>query len=273
MILGYRMDETEVRKGCQEFGFELVAVTEDDKGRPIDHTRGGLDTQAFRWRNYHVWKYLTETGRNTGFVALLDTSDLVFQRNPDDFFEGLKDRPPGVYLPGEGVLIENEEWTGRLIRKNFGEAVFEQLKKFEACNGGTMFGTAKEFAEFMLEMFRMVRDVDVIGIDQPAMNVLAASFPGAVRLPMQSGWACQCGTMFEPRNSHFPLTCDRPTVRNGRAYYGDKPFVLFHQYTRIPDWRNTVAWKYVGVPMKFQWWYRALSKIKRACLGGRKQER
>lgn len=261
VILGYRIDERKVREGCKKFGFELVLAKVDDQGQPIDHARGRLDTQAFRWRNYHVWKYLQETDRDYGFVALIDTSDVVFQRNPDDFFEGLKDAPPSVYLPSEGVLIENEEWTARLIEENFGETVLDKLKKFEACNGGTMFGTTKEFAEFNLQLFRMVRDVDVIGIDQPAMNVLAASVPTAKRLPVSAGWACQCGTMLDPRNVGYQLVCDKPLIRNGAAYYGEKPFVLFHQYTRDPELRNAVAWKYVGVPIKFQWWYRALRRV------------
>lgn len=267
VILGYRMDEEEVREGCHKFGFILHHAIEDDHGQPIDHSRGGLETQAFRWRNYHVWKYLQETGRDYGFVALIDTSDVVFQRNPDDFFEGLKSEVRGVYLPSEGVLIEHEKWTARLIKENFGEEVFERLKNFEACNGGTMFGTAKEFAEFNLELFRMVRDVDVIGIDQPAMNLLADSFPTVKRLPVSAGWACQCGTMLDPIKIGFPLVCNKPFIRNGVAYCREKPFVLFHQYTRDPDLRNTVAWKYVGVPMKFQWWYRGLSKCRRAVFG------
>jgi hypothetical protein len=261
VILGYRMDEGEVRMGCEKFGIELVLAKLDDQGQPIDHARGGLDTQAFRWRNYHVWKYLQETDRDYGFVALIDTSDVVFQRNPDDFFKELRGESPGIYLPSEGVLIENEKWTARLIQENFGEAVFDKLKKFEACNGGTMFGTTKEFAEFNLELFRMVRDVDVIGIDQPAMNLLAESFPAVKRLPVSAGWACQCGTMLDPMKIGFQLVCDKPMIRNGAAYYGEKPFVLFHQYTRDPDLRNPVAWKYVGVPMKFQWWYRALRRV------------
>lgn len=267
VILGYRMDEGKVREGCKKFGFELVLAKVDEQGQPIDHTRAGLDTQAFRWRNYHVWKYLQETDRDYGLVALIDTSDVVFQRNPDDFFKGLKGDGPGVYLPSEGVLIEHEKWTARLIKENFGEAVFERLKNFEACNGGTMFGTASEFGEFNLQLFRMVRDVDVIGIDQPAMNLLADSFPTAKRLPASSGWACQSGTMLDPMKIGYPLVCNKPVIRNGVAYYGEKPFVLFHQYTRDPDLRNTVAWKYVGVPMKFQWWYRTLSKCLSAVFG------
>ena len=267
VILGYRMDELEVREGCKKFGFELVLAKLDDQGRPIDHSRGGLNTQAFRWRNYHVWKYLQETDRDYGFVALIDTSDVVFQRNPDDFFECLKVEAQGVYLPSEGVLIEHEKWTARLIKENFGEPVFERLKNFEACNGGTMFGTAKEFAEFNLQLFQMVKDVDVIGIDQPAMNLLADSFPTVKRLPASAGWACQCGTMLDPMKIGYPLVCNKPVIRNGVAYYGEKPFVLFHQYTRDSELRNAVAWKYVGVPMKFQWWYRALSNCRKAVFG------
>jgi hypothetical protein len=267
VILGYRMDEEKMRRGCAKFGFELVAATVDDRGQAIDHARGGLETQAFRWRNYHVWKYLEEKKQDYRFVALLDTSDLVFQRNPDDFFEKLRDAAPAVYLPGEGVTIEQEEWTSRLIKEHFGDAILESMKNLEACNGGTMFGTAKEFADFMLGMFKMVRDVDVIGIDQPAMNVLAASTPYAQRLPMSAGWACQCGTMFEPRNAHYRLLCPRPEMRKTTAYNGNEPFVLLHQYPRIPELRDRVAWKYTGVPMEFQWWYRALSKSKSLVLG------
>lgn len=268
-IIGYRMDEPEVRMGCQKFGFQLVAANKDDQGHAIDHGRGGLDTQAFRWRNFHVWKYLQETDRDYEFVALIDTSDVVFQRNPDDFFEGLKADAFAVYLPSEGVLIENEEWTARLIRENYGEAVYEKLKKCEACNGGTMFGAREEFAEFNLHLFRMVRDVDVIGIDQPAMNILADSFLKAKRLPVSAGWACQSGTMLDPRKVGYHLLCEKPVVRDSVAYCGEQPFVLFHQYTRVPELRNTVAWKYVGVPMKFQWWYQALSKLKSVCFGAK----
>jgi hypothetical protein len=267
VILGYRMDEATVRKGCQKFGFQLVVCSEDDMGRPIDHSQGGLGTQAFRWRNYHVWKYLRDTPRKYGFVALIDTSDVVFQRNPDEYLASLKDHPPAVYLPSEGVLIEHEEWTARLIRENFGEDVLQKLKKYEACNGGTMFGTTAEFAEFMLQLFRMVRDVDVIGIDQPAMNVLADSFPTAVRLPVSAGWACQSGTMLDARTRHYPLVCERPVVRNAVVFCQEKPFVLFHQYPRVPELKEAVAWKYIGVPLKRRLWYRVLSKCRRVLLG------
>ncbi len=267
LILGYRMNELEVRKGCEKFGFKLEVLERDDQGRTIDHTRGGLETQAFRWRNYHLWQYLQEHGSKYDFVALLDTSDLVFQSNPDDFLKTLQDAGPAVYLPGEGVLIEDEEWTARLIREHYADEVFEKVRKSEACNGGTMFGTTKEFQDFMLKIFHEVRDVDVIGIDQPAMNVLGESTSYAKRLPMTAGWACQCGTMFEPRNRHFRLVCPRPEIRNFIAYNGSRPFVLLHQYPRIPELRERVAWKYIGVPMKRQLWYRAMSKGWRMIFG------
>jgi hypothetical protein len=70
VILGYRMDEPEMRRNCDSLGIKLVAITHDDRGNEIGKGSWATGNVAFRLRNFHVWQYLQEYGEGYHFVSL-----------------------------------------------------------------------------------------------------------------------------------------------------------------------------------------------------------
>jgi len=233
VLLLYRCPDRAVLEECKRLNITVKQIHCDENGKPIEHHKGGLYSQSHKLRNFHVWQYLIENPHYR-FVALTDTSDVVFQNNPEDFFRLYEREPPSVYFPSEAVLIEDEKWVSELILKYFGQTIHEKVKGLVSCNSGTMFGTLHEVRDLMLHMFLVGRSVDAIGIDQPVANVLATLLPYVKRLPMGSGWACHAGTVLDSRVAHYPLVEMRPTMVGGLACFDGHPFVIFHQYTRIP---------------------------------------
>lgn len=252
VLLGYRVGQ-DIVDGCESLGIDLYHIEHDDLGNPIDHHKDGLPTQSHKLRNFHIWQFLNQIDIDYTVVVVTDTRDVVFQRNPDIFLQSYLENGTiinpdelGVILPSESVLIENESWIRGLIIQHFGNGIYDSVKHHPAGNSGTMFGRTRNMKHLMLTMFLVGKFLPATGIDQPVVNVLAQTNSYITRLPMNDGWACQCGTVLDPSKSHFILEEPRPTIVNGVAYTSNnEQFVILHQYDRVPGLTQLIENKYL----------------------------
>lgn len=241
VLIAYRVSD-DLIKNCSDLGIHVILVNHDETANPINHTLGNINTQSHKLRNFHVWQYLSE---NTEYrtVAITDTRDVIFQTNPSEFFDTHTEFD--IYFPSEGILFKDENWNMNMVGNLFGPFIFEEVKEKVVCNSGTIFGKAHSIKKLMLEMYLVGKNFGATGADQPTMNVLLhlTEPHNTTILPMDAGWACQCGTTLEPANSRLrPMLLEPvPTVQNinGKNMFVNsklEPFVLVHQYDRIPNW-------------------------------------
>jgi hypothetical protein len=249
VLIAYRVTENLIEQ-CKKLGIIVVQANHDESGNLIDHNHMGIDTQSHRLRNFHMWQFLNESDEKYRMVAVTDTRDIVFQRDPSDFFDFIDNAVSKIYMPSEAIAFENEEWNGNMVLRLFGPFIYSQIKNKAACNSGTVFGRYEEMKEFLLNMYLIAKNFNATGSDQPTMNVLGYLIFHKIvtSLPMDRGYACQCGTVLDPTKPHLwaNLTEPQPKILPTGIVVNSKmeQFVLVHQYDRVPELKQLVEYKY-----------------------------
>ena len=240
VLIAYRVTDELVER-CQSLGIYVIRVDHDDRGLSINHTLGNIETQAHKLRNFHIWQFLSDN-EPYRTVAITDTRDIYFQTNPTVFFDAHQEYD--IYFPSEAIRIRDEQWNLNMLSNLFGPFVTEQIQNNVVCNSGTIFGKVTAIKELMLNMYLIAKNFPATGADQPTMNVLnwLCGVKNSTVLNMDAGWACQCATTMEPTRRHLredllePIPRiiqidNKPCVVNSN----NKPFVLVHQYDRVPE--------------------------------------
>jgi hypothetical protein len=91
---------------------------------------------------------------------------------------------------------------------------------------------------YMLSQYK--GDVTTTGKDQAVANFLLYTLENTQLVAHDIGWACQTEAMFRSGPVEN-LEAPQPIVKDGIAYNsGMEPFVIFHQYERVPEFRDDV---------------------------------
>lgn len=257
VLIVYRVTP-ELIEQCEKLGIEVIRAEYDDFGNVIDHNRLGLQTQSHQLRNFHMWQYLVESAIQCRYVIVTDTRDVYFQRNPSEWLDEGFNRNHDFMLPSEGITFENEEWNAMMVQKAFGSYVWEYLmKKRTTCNSGTFVGKLEAMKELLLAMHLVTRNIGLSGIDQATLNVLGeVAFKNRTFvMSLDSAWACQCGTTLDPTKSYLWKRLYEPQPRVVKAFgelcvvtSKSVPFVMVHQWDRVPELKSYVEKKYGQSP-------------------------
>jgi hypothetical protein len=251
VVLVYRASQ-DLISNCIKLGFNVLLAEYDEFGRPIQHNKFGLPTQAHKMRNFHAYQYLSSVNHRIQdynerpyMTIITDTRDVCFQRNPDDYFQE-RYMSPCITMPSENVLFKDEPWNMGMVTQLFGPIIADGLKNKHACNSGTFFGPSVIMKKFLLHMFLVERDFSSTGSDQPTMNVLGHSDALTHVLPMNEGWAFQCGTTIDPKKNFPQITpLNHKITSDGIVTLTDgTPYVILHQYERVPSLKALVEKRY-----------------------------
>lgn len=250
VLIAYRVTP-DVLERCMDLGITVIRPEHNEMAELIDYTSHGLPTVSHKLRNFHIWQYLDELDDETyEIVAINDVRDIVYQTKPDIFFDAAihSTLDESVWMPSENVLFKDEPWNDYMVRSLFGPYVSQKLQDKVTCNSGTVFGTLHAMKQFSLQMYLTERTFKVTGCDQPTMNVLGYTAMPSLTidvLPHDVGYACQCGTTLDPTKS-FPQAGAVPVVKNGVVYTStDQPYVLVHQYDRVPELKPVIESRFV----------------------------
>lgn len=89
-------------------------------------------------------------------------------------------------------------------------------------------------------------------VDQAAYNIVinAKAWRDVTFVPSEEydAWACQAGTVADPTKIEFfrPFLLDEePQFKDGLVLNSKgKPYVIVHQYDRVPEWKEYIQKKY-----------------------------
>ncbi len=205
-------------------------------------------------RFIHIYNFLKENEGVYRYVVSTDVRDVIFQSNPFDYLE---DRVDSMFVTGlvassEAIRIEDEEWNRENIRKNFGDYFYNEVKENEVCNVGVLAGRSVLIRElcFYLYQFSMNRPDWVA--DQAAYNILLGSKLWSAKTHMtrlKDAWAVNAHVTNKPDlvEKLKPYLLEKaPTMSDdGRIINSDGiPFVIVHQYDRVPEWMEYFSKKY-----------------------------
>lgn len=246
VLFSYRIATEELPRYqtlMEKYSIEVLEFNYDENGSPLDlvgPVSNQIQHHIWRMRFFHMWQFLTERTEYT-HVVNSDVRDVIFQRNPNEILSGIS----GVIAPAEGIRMSNEPWNTKSIFDCFGPYVWElAAKDFMVYNCGSWGGSAKIIKWLALTLYTMTHNRLNPG-DQPAFNLLMNGLLKECGIVLnyttEDDWACQCAVFSNPNTVNhfehpFPTLGDDGVVRNPNGV----PYVLVHQYDRIPEWKNVM---------------------------------
>ena len=247
VLLAYRLvNEPEIIYNCKKLKIDIIKCEYNNRGMPIVHNQMNRDTVCHQMRLFHAWQYLKQAEGIYENVIFTDVKDICFQSNPSEWLS--QNAGFDIIAPSEGITYGNEPWNTENMINGYGPYIAQAASEYIVYNVGTIAGISKCMQELCLLLYTM-GEGRYIPNDQSSFGLVANSpmFPRIRRTPMNDGWACQCSTMFEPKNKHLEpfLLESKPIIRDGQVYTNDnKLCCLLHQYDRVDVLRAAIEERY-----------------------------
>ena len=254
IVISYRTEQSVV-DWLADNGVNIIVSADFDHygNQPINHSyRSGFHTPAntitHELRFFHMWLSLRDASYR--YVVTTDVRDVVFQSNPFTWLEthlGSKQ----IVAPSEGITFKDEQWNQDRLLQSHGAWAVNHLLDKPVRNIGTIGGRFGFMRDFFLTLFYSCEGKSYPA-DQTSFNVLVYTALKGLTLFAEhdSGWACQCGVTKDPEKLvkyKDVLLCNIP-VKDGELVRPSKdasPFVMVHQYDRVPEWEGSINDKYL----------------------------
>ena len=197
-----------------------------------------------------IYDFLKNNWQNYNHVVTTDVKDVYFQTNPITWLE-LNLKGKKLVAGSEGMRYKDEPWGNENLMQTYGPYVHDQFKNNEIYNVGTIGGVSEYVKDIVFNILFNAINRPIPICDQAVYNVLIQTqpFKGVTYFAKQlDGWACQAGTTVDPTKieSFRPhLLEPEPKFENGvvKTSLGE-PFVIVHQYDRVPVWKEHIKQKY-----------------------------
>jgi len=211
-------------------------------------------------RFYHIYNFLKTKRWVYRYVVTTDVRDVIFQVNPRYWLENLLvDYDYQLIYSSESIAIENEEWNKHNIITSFGQELYDEIKKYDVLNVGTLAGRGEAVCDLCGMLFQLSMNRKDWVADQAAYNVLMRWYPyNDVTIPTTLGddWACNLHV-----TNYFGAKNLRPFINQPLPYFEDglvksgktnEPFAIVHQYDRDPVIKKFYEEKYgVKIPSQY----------------------
>jgi len=245
----YRCDVERFVEEARQLDIDIYPINTNNLGQPIVHEQKGRDTICHQLRFFHLWLFLSsEDAYNYRYVITTDTRDVIFQRNPVKWLDGVLTQIDQFVAPSEGITYHDEPWGADNLKNGFGPYVYVENEGSEIYNVGTIAGYAPAIRDLSLILYSM-GEGRYIPNDQSSFNLLVnGDLFNVIRASHDSGWACQCGTTADPEKiERFRphLLCREPIFKDGKAYTPDETlYYLLHQWDRVPELKSAICQRY-----------------------------
>jgi len=222
-----------------------------DKNFEIVRFERKQDIPIHVMRFLYIYEYLKDKWKDYKYVVTTDMKDVYFQSDPFVWLQDNLSCFTHLVAGSEGMLYKDEPWGNENLMQAYGPYVHNLFKNNEIYNVGTIAGESEYVKDLMFNIFINAINRPIAICDQAVYNVLLQTQPykdTTLFLKQSSGWAMQAGTTVDPSKieSFRPfLTEKEPIFEDGIVKTCDgKPFVIVHQYDRVPEWKKYVSEKY-----------------------------
>jgi hypothetical protein len=205
-------------------------------------------------RFIHIYNFLKEHEDEYRFVVSTDVRDVIFQFDPTKF---LHDNINASYVKGiitssESIKIKDEEWNRENIRKNFGDYFYNEVKDNDVCNVGILAGKSSYIKELCFYLYQFSLNRPDWVADQAAYNMLLGTKLWSEKTLMtrlEDAWTVNAHVTNKPDmlNIFGPYLLEkRPSMNEDGLIVNSNgnPFVIVHQYDRVPEWMEYFSKKY-----------------------------
>lgn len=194
-------------------------------------------------RFLYIYNHL-KLNPNYRYVITTDVRDVIFQSNPSVYLQkifGSKDK--GIIAQSEAIKIKDEPWNRDNIIKNFGHYFYDVVKEQPVYNVGILAGTSEYIKDLCFTLFQLSSNRPDWVADQAAYNMLINYKPWSnttLKMNLSDAWAINAHVTNKPdqlKEFEPYLLEQRPNMVDGVVKNSDgKPFVIVHQYDRVPEW-------------------------------------
>jgi hypothetical protein len=209
------------------------------------------DVNICKWERHYKVRNFLKTLEDSDVVLLTDTLDVVFQRDPFEWFKA--NAKKDLVLTSEGILHINEPWNMRSIVEDHKEFI-EEIKNEEVINSGIMLGRPKAVSNILLHTYIATKGLNPASADQPAMNVVLLSSYIKDQIQIvnsDDNFALHSAVagptaQFVPWNFINNYKYSLPILENGEVKNSKtgEVFYLVHQYNRAEEWDRFFKDKY-----------------------------
>lgn len=206
-------------------------------------TKDEVDTNICKWERHFKAREFLKNLTQEDIVLLTDTVDVVFQRDPFEWF--LKNATKDIILTSEGIEHKDEPWNKRAVEIDHTE-FSQELDNKEIINSGIIFGRPHPITNILLHMYVATRKQNFESADQPALNVALLSTFLTDRIQIvnsDSGLAVHCGVA-GPSSVFYEWGFANAYKYGVPVKESDKiinkktrdTFCIVHQYNRVGEW-------------------------------------
>ena len=232
----------ELVKKLQDEGVIVIPVMKNDN--MMIHMQRFIHIYDFLKQNEGVYRYVIST----------DVRDVIFQLNPSEYIQKFTgdDNYFPIVASSEAINIQDEEWNRDNIRKNFGDYFYNEVKENDVCNVGVLAGRSSHIKELCFYLYQFSTNRPDWVADQAAYNMLLGSklwSEKTLTTRLEDAWAVNAHVTNKPDlvEKLKPYLLEKaPTMReDGLIVNSDgDPFVIVHQYDRVPEWMEYFSKKY-----------------------------
>lgn len=229
-----------------EKGVKVVACEKADHGY-VHQSNMPIHTERF----FHFFNILKDHAVNYRYVITTDAKDVVFQSNPSDWLEENIGHNDYIVASSESIRYKDEPWGNENMEKCFGPYFHDYFKHNQIYNVGVIAGEATMMRDICLNIFLMSTNRPYPIVDQAVWNAMLYTIPyqqATQFTDMSDGWAVHLGTTMDPtkiENFRPVLTEMEPDiVENQVVNWEGVPFVIVHQWDRVPELNKLYREKY-----------------------------
>lgn len=235
--------------------YTIFAFKKNDENGMVEYDKENFNIVVDRFA--HISYFLSRLANKTQYryVIATDVKDVVFQSNPSEWLEkniGDKELCVGC----ESLRYRDEPWGKQNMYLSYGPLIYEQMQDNLIYNAGTISGKFQTFIDFCTNINLCCLGAPQHvpgggGPDQAALNILLSLNPykNVTKFNMsEDGYAAQLGTTADPKR----IEQDKPNLVEAQPILvGDEictskgtPFMMVHQYDRVPEWKKIIEEKY-----------------------------
>lgn len=232
--------------------YHVLAFSKNETTKKLEYKKPNFSIVVERF--YHLWLFLKGSRQNYNNIITTDVKDVIFQSNPSDWLDknlGSKK----INVACESIRYRDEEWGRNNMSRAFGQELYESNKDNLIFNAGTISGNCNAMLDLFLNVYLLCNGTDHFvagggGPDQAALNILLnlSPYKDITNFAMsEDGWAAQLGTTGPQIKGKYEnvLVENSPIlVDNNVCTSEGVPFVLVHQYDRVPEWKKIIEAKY-----------------------------
>ncbi len=227
-----------------------VIICNSDEEKEIVYHHSNFAPHVDRF--IHLYNYLSEVHENYKYVMTTDVRDIIFQHDPFKWMdEHLDDKK--LLCTSEALKYKDEPWGNENLLQTYGQYVYNRFNDNEIFNVGILAGYSEYIKDLCLNLFINSINRPIPIVDQAVFNVTVNTKPYSDVFKfcrLSDGFAVNAGTTNDPSklNQFAPKLLEHGAVMidNVVCNVNKVPFVVVHQYDRVPEWNSVLLQKYRG---------------------------